>query len=274
MTQHAPPSQLHVPLPPLPPPLPPVPPPLPPDGRFEENNPRDDFLDPFVEPVRRRRSTFPACRPVDEADPLFHYLYLGWMNVECPNCHALHWMCEKLSKSSEANPKFGTCCLSGKVSLPYLQPLPHDLHALYFGEDDSSNHFLQKIRFYNNAFSMASLGVKIDNTVNQGTGPHVFKIQGALYHNHDQLLPNENGNKKYAQIYFMDNSLDQINCRMANNQANDLRIDVLTKIQGVLYQNNVYVQRYRHAFERIRLEEQRLQRENPAKCCGVASSIY
>src|SRR5260221_8855918 len=55
---------------------------------------------------------------------------LGGMNVHCPDCGALHWLREKLSKSSNHNPCFGSCCLQGKVQLPIPHPPPSLLQHL------------------------------------------------------------------------------------------------------------------------------------------------
>jgi hypothetical protein len=52
--------------------------------------------------------------PVNESDPQSNPIC--HMNVECSKCHALHWMCEKLSNSSQHhNSEFGTCCINGKM---------------------------------------------------------------------------------------------------------------------------------------------------------------
>ncbi|KAJ3924389.1 MAG: hypothetical protein NXY57DRAFT_878344, partial [Lentinula lateritia] len=85
---------------------------------------------------------------------------LGQMNVECPNCHALHWAAERLTKSSATKPIFGTCCKSGKLSLPMLQNPPQELQNLFDGTDFESKHFLDNIRSYNSAFAFVSLGLK------------------------------------------------------------------------------------------------------------------
>ncbi|KAH7866290.1 hypothetical protein Vadar_018312 [Vaccinium darrowii] len=62
--------------------------------------------------------------------------YLGKMDTLCPKCLALHWMEERLTKSSRSSPVFGTCCLEGKVKL-HLLITPHPpLQALYDGNDD------------------------------------------------------------------------------------------------------------------------------------------
>ena len=61
--------------------------------------------------------------------------YMGKMDVPCPDCGALHWHCEKLPKSSQANPKFGMCCFSGKIKLPKLDNPPPELLNLLSGQD-------------------------------------------------------------------------------------------------------------------------------------------
>ncbi len=54
---------------------------------------------PFIEPVARHD--------------------LGAMDITCSFCGALHWIDEKLTSSSNRNPKFGLCCDSGKVRLSF-----------------------------------------------------------------------------------------------------------------------------------------------------------
>ena len=40
---------------------------------------------------------------------------LGGMDVQCPNCHALHWMAEHLTASPNRNLRFSMCCWSRKI---------------------------------------------------------------------------------------------------------------------------------------------------------------
>ena len=70
----------------------------------------------------------PAGRPYHE--PIEHH-NLGPMTVHCPHCHALHFMVERLTRSSLRNPHFGMCCLQGQVDLPRIQPWPPVLQNLY-----------------------------------------------------------------------------------------------------------------------------------------------
>ena len=62
--------------------------------------------------------------------------FLGKMNILCPHCSTLHWMNEKLTKSNETRPLFGTCSLQGKIKLPGLITPPPVLQALYDKDND------------------------------------------------------------------------------------------------------------------------------------------
>ena len=106
------------------------------DDPPQENDP------PFIEPIPI------ALQPVDN-NKEYKSFYLGKMDLECPSCHALHWAAERLHGSSLINPKFGTCCKSGKVKLPMLKKPPPELQRLYDGTDNNSSHFLENICSYN-----------------------------------------------------------------------------------------------------------------------------
>ena len=63
-----------------------------------------------------------ACQPVINNLPMHD---IGHMNVECPFCHAFHWIDKHVLSSSVDHPEFSTCCDHGKVMLPPLHvPLP------------------------------------------------------------------------------------------------------------------------------------------------------
>src|ERR1700712_1825787 len=165
----------------------------------------DGGLEYVDEPIYIPPDCPPAFRPVhNENSPEFQAIELGRMNIECSKCHALHWQCEQLTKSSCAHPEFDTCCLEGKVKLPKFRTPPHELNALFNGTNPDSKHFLDHIHSYNAAFSLASLGIKVDTEINNTPGPHIFKINGELHHQLGQLLPGDDRNIKYAQIYFYD----------------------------------------------------------------------
>ena len=100
------------------------------------------------------------------------------MNVKCTECHALHFDCEKLRKSTCIQIQFGMYYLEGKVQLPALPAWPQELQELYQNNWD----FVENICQYNNTFAFTFLGVEVDHYVAQGPGPAAFCMHGGLYH--------------------------------------------------------------------------------------------
>ena len=212
-----------------------------------------------------------ARRPiVDENLAMYKPIALGKMTVKCPNCDALHWMDERLKGSSKRNPKFGTCCLSGKVSIPTMVEPPVELKRLFnaasekcasAADQDKSKHFLANITRFNAAFALASLGVKTHHIL--GRGLQQFTIQGALYHRLNAVRPEDEVNsehvRKYAEIYLLSDAA-AMNQRIQNNSiGGGLQNDVLQIIQDVMHCRNHYVTLYKSAVERVR--------ENPVGRC-------
>jgi len=52
------------------------------------------------------------------------------MNILCHYCGARHWIQERLTRSTVANPIFTTCCKEGEVDLPVYSLLPKYLQDL------------------------------------------------------------------------------------------------------------------------------------------------
>jgi hypothetical protein len=111
------------------------------------------------------------------------------------------------------------CCLSGKIVLPPLHPVPPELWELLTTQDVIGKAFCEHIHTYNKALAMTS---KTDETVNEGEegvndgiGPYVFKLHGELFHRSGSLLPPEGESPVYAQLYIYDPG-DAANFWMAN----------------------------------------------------------
>jgi hypothetical protein len=189
-----------------------------------------------------------ARRPFDPEWPMHD---LKAMDKRCPACNALHWADERLSKSSEGNPKFGMCCYNGKILLPTLHQAPQELYKYYMGQDPVSKGFREHIRTYNDALSMTSVGRKVDRTVNDGRGPWVFKLHGELSHRIGTLLPEEGGNDapKFAQLYIYDSDR-AYNYRMANPWNSGVNGIVLRTLQDMLYNLHPAVQLFEQAYEK------------------------
>ncbi|GJZ07058.1 DNA helicase [Tanacetum coccineum] len=54
-----------------------------------------------------------------------------------------------------------------------------------------NNHFMEHIRTYNQMFAMTSFGAKVDDSINKGRRPYVFKVSGQIYHWIGSLCPEE-----------------------------------------------------------------------------------
>ncbi|KIL54493.1 hypothetical protein M378DRAFT_1055673 [Amanita muscaria Koide BX008] len=172
------------------------------------------------------------------------------MDDECRKCNALHWRKERLTRSTNANPKFGTCCLDGKVSIPSLQEPPRELWELYNGTSLQSTHFLDHINSYNNAFAMVSLE---HGRVNLGPGPDVFVVRGEVRHRAGSLLPDGENPPLYAQLYFQTpgNALEMRMGRGAN-VGQRLNPQVMQGLRDTLERNNHYIALYKTAYDRLR----------------------
>ena len=96
------------------------------------------------------------------------------------------------------------CCLSGQIDLPPFPPAPRDLRDLFDGTSPHSFDFKTNIRQYNAAFAFTSLGVNIDHSIIDGTGPYSFRISGELHHLAGAILPLPNQAPVFAQVYIHD----------------------------------------------------------------------
>ncbi|KIJ61178.1 hypothetical protein HYDPIDRAFT_97011 [Hydnomerulius pinastri MD-312] len=168
------------------------------------------------------------------------------MTHECPHCHALHWKAERKARSSERHPEYGQCCKSGKVNIPYLDNVPGELWNLFYAQDDISKEFRQNIRQYNNALAMTSVGGQVDNAVNNGCGPYVYKIHGEVHHRIGSLLPTGDNAPVFGQLYIYDPAV-ALTSRMQRNQ--NLNQQTMANIQDVLYWHHPGVQVYVQARE-------------------------
>jgi hypothetical protein len=100
------------------------------------------------------------------------------------------WFEERLNRHFKAkNPRFGLCCIQGKVELPLLNNVPKILEDLVHMRDERSQFFLQNIRSFNMMFSFTSLGGKIHIELNGGRTPPIFIMSGENYHRIGSLLP-------------------------------------------------------------------------------------
>ena len=101
--------------------------------------------------------------------------------------------------------QYYNCCKGGKVSIPPYRPRPEPLATLArFNGDLASKRFIRNIRQYNCLFAFTSMGAQIDNSVNDGRGPPLFKICGQVHHRIGSLLPIDGSPPQFLQLYIYD----------------------------------------------------------------------
>jgi len=171
---------------------------------------------------------------------------IGPMDVECPKCHASHFKNERLTRSTRNNPKFGMCCLTGQVKLDSLLEPPLTLKNLLIGVTPLSRTFREKIRQYNAAFAFTSTAVKLDETLLNGTGTYCFRMHGSLHHHMGALLPNDDAQPAYAQLYINDPQAAQIS---RANRNPGLHLTIMTDLQAMVNDVHPYVPLYKQAYQ-------------------------
>ena len=89
--------------------------------------------------------------------------------------------------------------MEGKVKLPSLKKTILLLNELLdpLGGQQSKT-FRTQIRSYNAMFAMTSIAGKVDNKVNDGRGPYIFRLNGHFYHRIGKILPNNGEDPQFA----------------------------------------------------------------------------
>jgi hypothetical protein len=124
------------------------------------------------------------------------------MNIECPDCSALHWIAERISTSSKSSPQFSRCCKEGGVKLPNIKPLPEELKDLYISQEPLAVDFRHNICSYNCALAFTSVSYTDDTRICDGLRP--FQIQGQLCHLHGPLLSSTTETAANAQVWLVE----------------------------------------------------------------------
>ncbi|GJV76883.1 DNA helicase [Tanacetum coccineum] len=128
------------------------------------------------------------------------YIDIGDCEYSCQHCGAKFWYGERLQRSSTYQVlNYHKCCLGGKVRLG-TEPHPPDYIRLLF----KNRRFMENIRAYNQMFSMTSFGARVEDSINNGRAPYVFKISGEVYHWIGSLCPNEGDPPRFLQLYIYD----------------------------------------------------------------------
>ncbi|XP_076905565.1 uncharacterized protein LOC143561332 [Bidens hawaiensis] len=108
---------------------------------------------------------------------------------------------------------------------------------------------MTNIRAYNSAFFMTSFGAKVDNSINQGSGPYVFKISGQIHHWLGSLCPPPNQRPRFLQMYIYDTDNEISNRLHAFTDDTQCRLnaDTIVALSNILGHCNELVKLFRTA---------------------------
>nr|GEV82326.1 helitron helicase-like domain-containing protein [Tanacetum cinerariifolium] len=95
-------------------------------------------------------------------------------------------------------------------------------------------------------------GVQIDESINNGRGPYVFKISGQLYHWIGSLCPAKGEPPRFLQLYIYDTD-NEVNNRMSHfgGDSSALQRDIIEGLIDLLDTHNVLVQLFRTSREKL-----------------------
>jgi hypothetical protein len=151
---------------------------------------------------------------------------------------------------------YNNCCKARKVLVPPYKPRPEPLASLArFDGNTSSKRFMKNIRQYNCMFAFTSMGAHIDDSVNDGHGPPVFKIYGQVHHHIGSLLPPDDSPPKFIQLYIYDTSNEvknRLQCLGSSDTPNgSLQPSIADALMKMLDRCNPLVKKFRIARERL-----------------------
>ena len=133
---------------------------------------------------------------------------------------------------------------------PYHEPPqspPADLSYLFTAATPQADRFREHIHQYNAALAFTSLGVEVDNSVNEGGGgPPTFHIHGELCHRLGSLLPCNGDRPTYTQLYIYDPH-EALGYRMHRNTTLDLII--MERLQDLILTHHRWARIFNHALE-------------------------
>ncbi|KAL6524355.1 hypothetical protein OROHE_016026 [Orobanche hederae] len=194
--------------------------------------------------IARRNSGILAIAYEDMGDPTY----------TCGFCGALMWFDERLKKSPLSSPKFGLCCIRGKIQLPLLKQPPRLLRDLLQNRHIKSRNYIDNIRAYNMMYAFTSMGGIQDKTVNNGHGPYTYRLGGNNYHLLGNLLPKEGDSPKFSQLYMYygeDETQDKIDV-VRSKSPTTIDPSIVDGLKSMIDAENPIAQNFRMAAERFK----------------------
>ncbi|GJQ94857.1 hypothetical protein Tco_0005996 [Tanacetum coccineum] len=132
-----------------------------------------------------------------------------------------------------------------------------------------NKHFMENIMAYNQMFAMTSFGAKVDDSINRGRGPYVFKVFGQVYHWIGSLCPPAREPPRFLQLYIYDTKHEVENRMWHFGGIDDSNLDSKI-VEGLIHFLDVHdelVQLFRTARDKCR-EIFKIRLYNAEGACG------
>ncbi|KAL2938140.1 ATP-dependent DNA helicase PIF1 [Bienertia sinuspersici] len=210
---------------------------------------------PIREPQRRRVAQPIYASTTEQIDGKYTEPWnLGGPHHQSPDCGAIVWYQERVRKDQPSRePKYSICCQKGKVKLPLLKEPLHFLKHLLERMDQSSRKFKEQGRMYNSIFALTSMGGRVDNTVNRGNSPYIFRLNGQNHHKIGSLLPPDGHPPRFSQLYIYDTENEvknRINSLSRGDAQPELDPDIIEGLARMFDEHNELTKVFRMARER------------------------
>ncbi|OMO52744.1 DNA helicase PIF1, ATP-dependent [Corchorus olitorius] len=146
--------------------------------------------------------------------------------------------------------------IPGLIQLPNPRVTPPYLHYLlkYEEQDGLQEHFRKNIRLYNSMFQFTSFGAYIDKTINDGSGPFVFRINKQTYHRIGTLLPLQGCRPKFCQLYIYDTQNEnenRINAIATDGDSSNINRVIVQSLMVMFDELNEVAKAFRNARDRF-----------------------
>ncbi|XP_063944772.1 uncharacterized protein LOC135146765 [Daucus carota subsp. sativus] len=175
------------------------------------------------------------------------YATLGPPSYQCDKCKAWMWKEERCNKQvTKGKPVFSLCCAKGQVNLPKEPRTPSYMWQLH-DDKRKGKRFRDGMRLYNSMFAFTSTGGKVDNTINNGGAPYVYRLNGQNHHLFGSLIPDEGNDPKFCQLYIYDTH-NEINNRLKWVNVKDgdpVDVEIVEGLSKMLDQTNELVKEFR-----------------------------
>ncbi|XP_074372473.1 uncharacterized protein LOC141713116 [Apium graveolens] len=166
-------------------------------------------------------------------------LDIGPQDQACRFCGALVWAAEFTGKHVGMSPKaYSIYCTKGKVQLPLLKETPPELKQLLTGTATREIKFQHNLRMYNIIFALCSFGGSVDESINNGSGPYVFRVNDHVYHSIGSLVPPDGRTPKFAQFYMYDGQEAVDYCLQFLHTGEPLDPDIVNLLLQMLTREN------------------------------------